>query len=378
MLRFVSRRLVWGLITLLLVVTIAFFAVNLLLPYDFAVVLGQRPRAIEQLRQQLGLGRPLWVRWLEYMSGFVRGDLGESYDGYRVTTYISAVLPATVALFAVGGVVAYLLGEWLGRIVAWSRSRVLGATSSTLSVLFFSAFPPFLVFVLLYFGRDRIFQMRSWFGLGPVGGPMPLGPVVTVLAVGLPVALISGIGLRSWARRHDRRVLGLLAIPLGVAGLVTGLLASGLWAEAINRLLWPGAVISALALILIAFGETMLVMRAGVDAEMTEDYVFTARAKAVPERLIRDRHLAPNAALPAISRLFTSIPYLLGGLVIIEAASGMPGLGSLFLGSIETGNVPVIIGIIAVIGIIGLALRIALDAVQAVIDPRIRTEGVRR
>ncbi|MBI5157168.1 MAG: ABC transporter permease [Acidimicrobiia bacterium] len=372
-----SRRILWGLVTLFLVVTIAFFAVNLLLPYDYAVVLGQRPRPIEQLRQQLGLNRPLWVRWLEYMWGFVRGDLGESYDGYRVTTHISAVLPATVALFAVGGVVAYLFGEWLGRLVAWSRSRVLGATSSTLSVLFFSAFPPFLVFVLLYFGRDRVFQVRSWFGLGPVGGPMPLGPVVTVLAVGLPVALIAGVGLRSWARRQQRRVLGLLAIPLGVAGLVIGLLASGLWAEAINRLLWPGAVVSAVALILIAFGETMLVMRAGVDAEMTEDYVFTARAKAVPGRLIRDRHLAPNAALPAISRLFTSIPYLLGGLVIIEAASGMPGLGSVFLGSIETGDVPVIIGIIAVIGIIGLALRIGLDAVQAVIDPRIRTDGGR-
>ena len=377
MLRFVSRRVVWGLVTLVLVVTFAFFAVNLLLPYDFAVVQGQRPRAIERIRDQLGLDRPLWMQWLDYMWHFVRGDLGDSYDGARVSSLIWSFLPTTVTLFAVGGIVAYLLGEWFGRLVAWSRSRVLSAASSTVSVLFYSAFPPWLVFVLLYFGRDRLFQVRSWFGLAPVGGPMPLGPVVTVLAVGLPTALVAGIILRGWARRHERRVLGLLAIPVGLAGLVTGVLASGLWAEAIDRLLWPSAVVAALALILIAFGESMLVMRAGVAAEMTEDYVFTARAKAVPERLIRDRHLAPNAALPAISRLFTSVPYLLGGMVIIEYAAQTYGLGTLFLYAIESGNVPIILGIIAVIGIIGLVLRIALDAVQAVIDPRIRTDGGR-
>jgi peptide/nickel transport system permease protein len=374
MLGFVRRRVLWGLVTLLLVVTFAFFAVNLLLPYDFAVGLGQRPRAIEQIREQLGLDRPLWVQWLDYMWHFVRGDLGEAYYGVPVWSLIGWTLPMTVTLFAVGGIVAYLLGEWFGRLVAWSRIRVLTATSTAASVLLYSAFPPWLVFVLLYFGRDRVFQVRSWFGLHP-GGPIPMGPVLSVLAVGLPIALIAGIALRSWARRHQRRVLGLLAIPLGLGGLVVGLLANGLWAEAINRLLWPRDVVAATALILIAFGESMLVMRAGVSAEMTEDYVFTARAKAVPERLIRDRHLAPNAALPALSRLFTSVPYLLSGLIIIERSSTTPGLGTMFLYAIETGDVPIIIGIIAVVGIIGLALRIALDAVQAVIDPRIRSDG---
>lgn len=378
MVRFAARRVVWGLITLLLVVTFAFFAINLLLPYDFAVVQGgQRYRVAEQIRVELGLDRPLWVQWLDYMWHFVRGDLGQSFDGSRVWSHLWAVLPATVTLFAVGGIIAYLLGEWFGRLVAWSRSRILGATSSTVSVLFYSAFPPWLVFVLLYFGANRLYGVRSWFGMGPVGGPMPLGPVVGVLAVGLPVAFIAGIVLRSWARRHQRRVLGLLAIPVGLGGLVVGLLASGVWAEAINRLLWPGAVVAAVALILIAFGESMLVMRAGLTAEMTEDYVFTARAKGVPERLIRDRHVAVNATLPVISRLFTSVPYLLGGLVIIESAAGTPGLGSLFLASIEMGDVPIILGIIAVIGLIGLVMRLALDAVQAAIDPRVRTDGGR-
>jgi peptide/nickel transport system permease protein len=375
MMRFVSRRVVWGIVTLLVVVTIAFFAVNLLLPYDYAVGLGQRSRSIALIREELGLDRSLWVQWLDYMWHFVRADLGESYGGYRVSSLVWSVLPITVTLFAVGGIVAYLFGEWFGRLVAWSRSRSLRAASSTVSVLLFTAFPPWLIFLLFYFLGGRVSQVRSWFGLPVASGPMPGGPLAVVLAVGLLAAFIVGILLRSWARRNQRRVLGLLAIPVGLVGFVAGLLALGVWAEAINRLLWPNAVRAALALVLIAFGESMLVMRAGVSAEMAEDYVLTARAKGVPERLIRDRHLAPNAVLPSLSRLFASVPYLICGLIIIEYSSGVYGVGSLFLFAIESGDVPIIVGIVAVVGIIGLVLRIVLDFVQASIDPRLRIDG---
>lgn len=376
MVRFVLGRVLWALVTLVLVITIAFFAVNLLLPYDFAVNLGQRPRAIEAIREQLGLDRPLVVQWLEYLWGFVRGDLGESYDGIRVSTLVWSTIPTTVTIFAVGGMVAYLLGEWVGRVVAWNRNRYFTAASSTGSVLLFTAFPPWLVFVLVYFGTDRVFRVRSWFGLDPKPySPVPGGPALQVVAIGLVIALIGGIVLRSWAKRHARRALGWVALPVGMAAFVASLLALGVWAEAIDLMLWPSAVMATIGLVLIAFGESMLVMRAGVSAEMTEDYVFTARAKALPERLIRDRHVAPNAVLPAISRLITSVPYLLSGLIIIERELHLGGVASLFFSAIESGNVPIIIGILAIVGIIGLVLRVVLDSIQAVIDPRIRIEG---
>jgi peptide/nickel transport system permease protein len=79
--------------------------------------------------------------------------------------------------------------------------------------------------------------------------------------------------------------------------------------------------------------------------------------------------------LPAISRLITSVPYLLTGLIIIERELNLAGVASLFFNAIETGNVPVIIGILVVVGLIGLVLRIVLDVVQAIVDPRIRVEG---
>jgi peptide/nickel transport system permease protein len=371
MARFILKRVLWGFVALLIVVALAFFAVNLLLPYDYAVGLGQRPRSVTFIREQLGLDRPLVIQWLDYMFHFVRGDLGYSYEGLRVSSLVLEVLPTTVGIFAVGGIVAYLLGEWFGRLVAWSRRRLVASTANAGSVLLFTAFPPFLVFLLFYFGVPWLQEARASLGLGSRPAPGPPG-LMRVLAAGVVVALVGGIVLRGWATRNDFRVMRLVAVPLGVVGFLGGLVVLGIWDEAIDWLLAPSSVVATSALIIIAFGESMLVMSAGVSQEMAEDYVFTARAKGVPESRIRDRHVAPNAVFPAISRLITSMPYLIAGLVIIEYATGVFGLGSLFFASIESGNVPVILGIVAVVGVIGVVMRIVLDVVQAMIDPRLR------
>jgi peptide/nickel transport system permease protein len=384
--RYVTKRVLSAVATLLVVVTVAFFAINMLLPYDFAITLGQREDAAQSIREVLGTDRPLIAQWADYMWGLLHGNLGVSFDDFGYWTAgaptdgvrgeILTVLPSTMAIFAVGGVVAYLLGEWLGRAVAWNRSRTLRASASSLSVLAFTSFPPWLVFLLTYFFTERLFQVRSVFGLGPVAyGPTPEGPLLGVLAFGLTIALAGGIVLRAWARKNGRRLLAIAALPLGLGALVVALVSLGVWAEAIDNLTLPSAVMATAAIVLIAFGEIMLVMRAGVSAEMTEDYVFTARAKGLPERLIRDRHVAPNAVLPAMSRFITSVPYLITGLIIIERELRLHGVASLFFTAIEDGNIPVIMGILVVVGIIGLVLRVCLDVAQAVMDPRLRIQG---
>jgi ABC-type dipeptide/oligopeptide/nickel transport system permease component len=95
---------------------------------------------------------------------------------------------------------------------------------------------------------------------------------------------------------------------------------------------------------------------------------------------VRDRHVAPNAIVPALSRFITSVPYLLTGLIIIErelrlgsTPTAAGGIASLFFEAIESGDVPVILGILLMVGAIGMALRIALDVAQMVMDPRIRS-----
>ncbi|MEX1208963.1 MAG: ABC transporter permease [Acidimicrobiia bacterium] len=373
MLKFVATRVFWGLVTLLIVVSLAFFAVNLFLPYDYAVGLGQRPRAIEAIRQQLGLDRPLVVQWLSYMSHFVRGDMGYTYEGARVSSQVWSYLPITVGIFGVGGIVAFLFGEWLGRLVAWSRHRFLASTANVGGVLLFATFPPFLVFLLFYFEGSRLEDLRVSLGLGFRPGEYPPG-LLHMLAFGLLAALVGGLLVRAWARKRDYSALQMTSVVVSLAGFLVGVWLLGVWGEGIDWLLWPSALVAAAALVLIAFGEMMLVMSAGVSEEMAEDYVFTARAKGIPESRIRDRHVAPNAVLPAISRLVTSMPYLIAGMVIIEYAVGIPGLGFLLFRSIESGSVPTILGVLAVIGAIGIAMRTVLDIVQAVIDPRLREQ----
>src|SRR3989304_8466118 len=123
--RYVTKRVLSAVATLLVVVTVAFFAINMLLPYDFAIALGQREDAAQSIREVLGTDRPLIAQWADYMWGLLHGNLGVSFDDFGYWTAgaptdgvrgeILTVLPSTMAIFAVGGGVAYPLGEGLGR-----------------------------------------------------------------------------------------------------------------------------------------------------------------------------------------------------------------------------------------------------------------------
>jgi peptide/nickel transport system permease protein len=116
-----------------------------------------------------------------------------------------------------------------------------------------------------------------------------------------------------------------------------------------------------------------LVTDAAMEDTINEDHVFTARAKGLPDRQVRDRHAARTAVLPVLSRLVVSLPYFLTGLAILEFAFGFAGgLGNLLFFSIRNQDTPTIVGIITVVGGIMVFARLALDISYAVLDPRIR------
>lgn len=203
-----------------------------------------------------------------------------------------------------------------------------------------------------------------------------------MVAVGLVVALVAALVVRAVGRRHGIRAMTPLGLVAAVAGLVGALVLLGIRAEASEVVLVPldldqaGAggnpLVAAVALALIAFGEVAMVTRAGMTSEMTEPYVDTARAKGVPSRLIRDRHAGRNATLPVLTRMVSGVPYVLVGLFIIEWELQLPGLALLFFDAIERVNVPLIVGILVVVGVIGLVLRLILEVLHVALDPRIR------
>jgi peptide/nickel transport system permease protein len=379
-------------VALLAFATVVFFAVNLLIPYDYATNYWWQggTQLMMEMREVLGLDRSIWVRYVEYMGDLLAGGAGVGMDGTPVFGQVVSALPITLLTFGAAGVVAYLLGEWLGRLVAWRRNRALAGVASTVGVALFTSFPPWLAFLLIYFGAGPLLEARSVIGLPFDSSPMwagrliDEGDVTAALAVAVMIGLVVALVIRGWGKRNNRRLVVWLALPVALVGvglamslLGVGDLSLDLLFRA-NRSLSVGQgspLVAAIALLLIAFGETMLVARAGVAAEMTEDYVLVAHAKGLPDRVVRDRHVGRNAVLPSLSRFLTGVPYLLTGLIILEREFQLGGLSSLFFVSIEQANTPLIIGTLLMMGIIGVVARVVLDVLHFTLDPRIRVSA---
>lgn len=401
MARFLARRVVWALVTLFLFVSLVFVAVNVLVPYDYAINfwLQGGPELVETVRDQLGLNRSLGERYVDQMTGLLTLDLGRSFGGQRVTAVVGEALPVTLVAFALGGVVAFLFGDWMGRVVAWRRRRFVSAAATTASVGLHTAFPPLLVFVLMYFAVGPLVDARRALGL-PLQGEglwaeVTESQVMVVLAVAVVAAVTVALLVRAQARKRGSRVTAVLALPLSLSGAGLAVWALGVGPhtlEVLIRVTGIGAeqaasplgvgsgvlgnvMVAAVALMLIAFGEVAMVMRAGMDDELDEDYVTTARAKGVPDVSVRDRHAARNAVLPVLSRAIIGVPYLLSGLIIIERELQLSGVSWVFFDAVSRVDVPLIIGVLVIIGALVLALRLILDVIHAALDPRVRMAG---
>jgi peptide/nickel transport system permease protein len=116
----------------------------------------------------------------------------------------------------------------------------------------------------------------------------------------------------------------------------------------------------------------MTIMRSSMTEVLKEEYVTTARAKGLPASTVREKHAARNALLPVLSRLVITLPYLLTGIVIIEDSLNWPGVGSWMWLSLYWQDIPVVMGILLVVGFISLVARLFLDILAAYLDPRIR------
>ncbi len=193
--------------------------------------------------------------------------------------------------------------------------------------------------------------------------------VVTVVVI---AALYAVVG--SWVAR--RKNLRMLSLPAFVA------IAAASYGWWVYRSIDPYALdilfeasLAILAFLLLSYGEFMLVMQTSMASVIHDDYILVARAKGIPDRQVRDRHAARNALLPLLSRFAVSLPYLLTGLVIIERAVGWPGLGSFLFRAVDAQDMPVVLDTLVVIGVITLVVRLVMEVVTAVLDPRIRIQS---
>ena len=386
LLAFLYRRVVASLVSLVVFVTGVFFLIDLLIPYD-----------------AVNVGGSTSVGFVDYMAGLARGDLGQSVSGAPVAGLISEALPTTLFIFATGGILAYLLGSWLGRIVEWRRSRVQGGVATAVGLALSTIFPPLLIFLLVHFGRDPLLSARSALGL-PADSLVVFrdaafdeARVITFGGWALLVTLLVALVARALGRRMGWRLLPALVLPAALIGAVLAVIQLGIGQQVLDVFFFRSSreveigagspVLAVVAFLLVAFGEVMFMWRAGIADERNEEYVLTARAKAVPEHLIRDRHVARNVALPVLARSFSALPFLLTGLIIIEyqvqlgscaLSEGAEcvywsgGLSTTLFSAVRNADAPVIVGVLVTTGVLLLVLRLVAEAAHAVLDPRVR------
>jgi peptide/nickel transport system permease protein len=378
--RFAVRRLLTGLIALLVFEFIIFFAVQLAFPGDYASTLKFQISAEElnQLRQSLGLDQTLGHQYLIWVRSLVTGDP----PLYRsmVVGVLVRFLPASLFAFGSAAVIAFFLGQRLGIAAAWRGPSLFSEGVSLLGILSYASFPPALVLLL-----SVILGVRERTVAYPLDPTLPFWRTSafspeTVLATmtAILAGLVLGVSGLGWAMRRIARVslppfIAILSVP-SLLALASHFLGFGAQALAVLK----AAVLPMLAYIMIGTGEVLVIMRASMENVIHEDYVQTARAKGLPDRQIRDRHAARSALLPVVSRMVVSLPYLMAGLVMVEAATGWPGMGNALFSSVTSQFMPGVLAQFLVIGGFTLVARVGLDILLAYLDPRLQSPQAKR
>ena len=394
MTRYLLKRALWGLVTLLIFVSIIFFTTQLLLPGDYASQyrLFLSGAEVDAIRSDLGIDLPLWKQYLNWLGLLARGNLGSSYQGLQVTQILVSVLPLTLFLFGLGTMLAFVLGLWLGKSTAWRRSGIYSGAATFGAIMLYTSFPPWLAFLMTYFVGRRLHVVRNLFDLESsrilwYESSLSAVSVLWYMVVTIAAMVLILFALNQVLQRASRRrlpitlsILLLTLAPLAVWYLL------GFGPQAMDILLV--LALPMMTFVLLSFGDTLLIVRTSMMDTMQEQYIFTARAKGLREEVVRDKHAARNALLPVLSRLVTSLPYLLTGLVIIEysfgfsrrsglaSLSGSPdswgGLGSAMFGALVNQDMLVVMGTLLCVGVMSLAARLFLDILHAFLDPRIR------
>jgi peptide/nickel transport system permease protein len=312
MLGFILRRLLATIPVLGMVALFVFFMLRMTPGDPAAVLAGDNgsPQQIEEIREQLGLNRPIPTQLVIWFGKLLQGDLGESFFFKKpVTQLILFRIEPTLALATVTLIITILVAVPLGVIAAYRHGSWIDRLVMGFSVLGFSV-PVFVMGYLLIY----IFAIE-----------LKLFPVQ---------------GYKS--------------------------IADGFW-PFLHRLLLPGATLSVIYIALIA-----RITRASMLEVLDEEYIRTARSKGVKERVVLLSHALRNASVPIVTVIGIGIGLLIGGVVVTESVYNIPGLGRLTVDAVLGRDYPTIQAVILLFSFVYVIINLAVDLVYCLLDPRIR------
>jgi peptide/nickel transport system permease protein len=267
------------------------------------------PYAVAELRERLGLDRPIMVQYADFLARLSRFDLGTSLvDDYPVAEEIALRLPRTLELILAGTLIAVAIALPAATYAAVNAGGAFDrAASATAAVL--QALPVFVLGTLL------ILVLAQWLRWMPAGGYTP------------------------FAQDPGRHLLLLLLPAVAVA--------KGLAATVFRM------------------------ARAAVLEQLSRDHVRTARAKGLTSGRVVRRHVVRNAMIPVTTVLGLQMGTLLGGTVLVEFVFNWPGLSTPLLRAVETRDYPMVVGIVLTVSTLFLLINLIMDLLYAVLDPRI-------
>ncbi len=310
MFNYIAKRLL-QLIPVLVGVSVVVFLMIYLIPGDAAEVIGGPTATAEEItniRVKLGLDRPMHEQYFRYISGVLKGDLGYSFQtGQAVSEAIKTRYSNTFNLAIFSVLIAAIIGVLAGIIAAVKQNSWFDYLSMSIATLGISA-PTF------------------WIGL----------LLIIVFCVNLKILNISGFNGQIWTREGFMTMI-LPATTLGFSS-----------AAMIARM-----------------------TRSSVLEIIHQDYIHTARAKGLNERIVVLKHALKNALIPIITVIGVNFGSLLGGTVVVESVFAINGIGRLMVQAINARDFPMVQGTVLVVASTFVLINLLTDIVYVIIDPRI-------
>jgi len=314
--RYVLKRLGLALLTLVILSAIIFLAAQVLPGNPGRAMLGPfaSESAVQALNAQLGVNRPLVDQYWSWVSHFVRGNMGTSYQySLPVSSLLVPALEHSVKLAAFAFVIVVPLSIFGGVVAALNRGRAVDRVISIVG-LSLSTVPEFVSGIVL----------------------------IVVFAIGLKALPFPADAPPGSSFLTQLRYLILPVVPL----------------------------------VFILFGYIARMARAGTMEALESDYVRTATLKGLPRWVVIRRHVLRNSLLPTITVVATQTGYLIGGLVVVEWLFDYPGIGSLIINAAQKKDFPMLEAGVLVIGVVYLLATLIADVLYTVLNPRIRLERV--
>ncbi|MEA2556165.1 MAG: peptide/nickel transport system permease protein [Actinomycetota bacterium] len=316
--RYLISKILQALLTLVFVLAFNFFLFRGL---GNPVELQSRGRgaltaeAIKEENHVLGLDLPLPQQFVHYMRETVTGHLGFTLGGDTVAEDIGVRIWPTVLLIGTSTIASILLGVYIGIVQGWRRGSKFDKSMLGVTLVLY-AMPEF------------------WFGL------------LMIMLFSVTLNIFPSGGMQTAA---------------------TDLHGLTLWLDIGKHLALPFFVLTVSYL-----AEYSIIMRSSLMEVLTEDFVATARAKGVREKLVRRRHAVPNALLPTMTITILSLGYVLGGAIVIETIFSWPGLGNLTYGGIQARDNSLLQGLFLLFSAAVIVSNLVADLLYSYLDPRVR------